>query len=98
MPWGHSKGGWMDQGTGLNDVERRQLLLLPKVEIRPLGRTARSKLLYRLRYRGSSMHEPTASEADEEAYMPLASVGSANSTDEDACPLCQNSNYEGGKV
>jgi hypothetical protein len=38
--------------AGLNDVENRQFLTLPALEFRPLGRPARSQLLYRLRYPG----------------------------------------------
>jgi hypothetical protein len=35
-------------------VEKRKFLTLPGLEVRPLLRPARSQLLYRLRYRGSS--------------------------------------------
>jgi hypothetical protein len=37
------------------DVEKRKLLTLPGLELRPLGRPARSQSLYRLRYPGSSI-------------------------------------------
>jgi hypothetical protein len=36
--------------ASLNDVEERQFFRLPGLELRPLGRPARSLLLYRLRY------------------------------------------------
>jgi hypothetical protein len=36
--------------TGLDDVERRKTLSLPGLELRPLGRWARSQSLYRLPY------------------------------------------------
>jgi hypothetical protein len=40
-------GGWVD------DLEKRKFLTLPGLELRPLGRPARSQSLYRLRYPGS---------------------------------------------
>jgi hypothetical protein len=49
----HWIGGWMDPRAGLEDVEKRKFLILPGVELRPLGRPARSQSLYRLRYLGS---------------------------------------------
>jgi hypothetical protein len=39
--------------AGLDDVEKRKFLTLPVLELRPLGRPARSQSLYRLRYPGS---------------------------------------------
>jgi hypothetical protein len=48
----HWIGGWVDTRTGLADVEKRIFLTLPGLEIRPLGRSARSQSLYRLRYPG----------------------------------------------
>jgi hypothetical protein len=39
--------------TGLDDVERRKILLLPGLELRSLGITARSQSLHRLCYIGS---------------------------------------------
>jgi hypothetical protein len=41
-------GGWMDSRTGLHDMEKLQFLMLPGLELRPLGRPARSLSLYRL--------------------------------------------------
>jgi hypothetical protein len=38
---------------GLDDLERRRFLTLPGLELRPLGRPARSQSLYGLRYAGS---------------------------------------------
>jgi hypothetical protein len=35
--------------AGLNDLEKRKFLTLPGLELRPLGRPARSQSLYRLR-------------------------------------------------
>jgi hypothetical protein len=35
------------------DVEKRKMLPLPRIELRPLGRPARIQSLYRLRYPGS---------------------------------------------
>jgi hypothetical protein len=37
----------------MDDVEKRKFLTLPELELRPLGRPARSQSLYRLRYPGS---------------------------------------------
>jgi hypothetical protein len=39
--------------AGLEDVERRKLFTLLGLKLRPLGRSARSQSLYRLRYPGS---------------------------------------------
>jgi hypothetical protein len=38
--------------TGLDDVEKRKILPSPGLELRLLGRPARSQSLYRLRYPG----------------------------------------------
>jgi hypothetical protein len=43
----------MDPGTGLDDVEERKFLTVPGIEFQPLGRPARSQLLYRPRYPSS---------------------------------------------
>jgi hypothetical protein len=40
IPW---LGGRVGPSTGLDDVERRQILPLPELELRPLGRQARSR-------------------------------------------------------
>jgi hypothetical protein len=42
----------MDPRAGLDYVEKRKFLTLPTLELRPLGRPARSQSLYRLRYPG----------------------------------------------
>jgi hypothetical protein len=34
--------GWLDPRAGLDDVEKRKFLTLPELELRPLGRPARS--------------------------------------------------------
>jgi hypothetical protein len=47
-------GVGVDPRAGLDNVEKRKFLTLPGLELRPLGRPARSHLLYRLRYPGSS--------------------------------------------
>jgi hypothetical protein len=46
----HWIGGWVDPRAGLDDVKKRKLLTLTGLELRPLGRPARSQSLYRLRY------------------------------------------------
>jgi hypothetical protein len=57
-PWERAPGthwiGWVDARAGLDDVEKRKLLTLPGLELRSLGRPARSQSLYRLRYPGST--------------------------------------------
>jgi hypothetical protein len=45
----HFIGCWMSPRTGLDDVEKRKFLTLPRLEIRLLGRPARNQSLYRLR-------------------------------------------------
>jgi hypothetical protein len=40
----------MDPRAGLDDVEKRKFLIIPGIELRPLGRPARSQSLYRLSY------------------------------------------------
>jgi hypothetical protein len=47
-------GGRVDPSAGLDDVDKRQFLAQPGLEIRPLGRAAGSQSLYRLRYPDSS--------------------------------------------
>jgi hypothetical protein len=49
----HWIGGWVDPSAGLDNVEKRKFLNLSGLELRPLGRPARSRSLYRLRYVGS---------------------------------------------
>jgi hypothetical protein len=39
--------------AGLDNVEKGEFCTLPGLELRPLGRAARSQSLYRLRYAGS---------------------------------------------
>jgi hypothetical protein len=43
----------VDPRVGLDDVEKRKFLTLPGLELRPIGRPARSQSPYRLRYPGS---------------------------------------------
>jgi hypothetical protein len=52
-PGTHWIGGWVDPRAGLEDVEERKFLTLPGLELRPLGRPARSQSLYRLCCPGS---------------------------------------------
>jgi hypothetical protein len=53
VPGTHWIGCWVDPRTGLDDVEKREFLALSGLELRPLGRAARSHLLYRLCYPSS---------------------------------------------
>jgi hypothetical protein len=48
-PITHWTGGWVGPTTGLDDVEKRKFLTVPGLELRPLGRPARSPSLYGLR-------------------------------------------------
>jgi hypothetical protein len=52
-PSTHWIGGWVGPRAGLDDAENRKFLTLPGLELRPLGRAARSQSLYRLSYPGS---------------------------------------------
>jgi hypothetical protein len=57
----------VDPRAGLYDVERRIFLNLSGLELRPLGRPARSQSLYRLRYPGSYLHHQIPVVNDHEA-------------------------------
>jgi hypothetical protein len=52
-PATHWMGGLVGPRAGLNDIERRKILLLQILELRPFGRPARRQSLYRLRYLNS---------------------------------------------
>jgi hypothetical protein len=54
-PSTHWIGGWVGLTAGLDDVEKRKFVTLPGIELRPLGRPARSQSLYGLRYPGSTL-------------------------------------------
>jgi hypothetical protein len=54
-PRNHWIGGWVDPRTGVEDVEKEKFLTLPGLELRLLGRPARSYSLHWLSYPGSSM-------------------------------------------
>jgi hypothetical protein len=54
-PGTHWIGGWMGARAGLDDVEKRQFLTLPGLELLSIGRPARSQSLYRLSYPGSKI-------------------------------------------
>jgi hypothetical protein len=43
--------------AALGNMEKLKFLILTELELRPLGRPARSQSLYRLRYRGSTTLE-----------------------------------------
>jgi hypothetical protein len=45
--------GWVDPRASLDNVEKRQFFTLQGLELRPLGRLARSQSPYRLRPPGS---------------------------------------------
>jgi hypothetical protein len=46
--------GWVGPRTSLDDVDRRKIIPLPVLELRPLGYPARSQSLYLLLYPASS--------------------------------------------
>jgi hypothetical protein len=50
-PGTHCIVDWVCPRAGLDDVEKKKFLTVPGLELRPLGRPARSQLLYRLRCR-----------------------------------------------
>jgi hypothetical protein len=54
-PGTHCIGGWVNTRAGLDDMENWKFLPPPGLELRPLGRSARSQSLYRLSYPGSSI-------------------------------------------
>jgi hypothetical protein len=53
VPGTHWIGVWVGPRAGLNIMQKLKFLSLPGLELRPLGRPARSQSLYRLRYPGS---------------------------------------------
>jgi hypothetical protein len=53
----HWIGGWVDLRVSLDDMENIKFLILPALELRPLGRPAGSRSLYRLRSPGGKAHE-----------------------------------------
>jgi hypothetical protein len=50
----HWIGGWVGPRAGLDDMEKWKFLTLTGIELRHVGRPARTQSLYRLRCRGSS--------------------------------------------
>jgi hypothetical protein len=60
----HSIWVWIGPRVGLGDMEKWKFLLPPGLELRPLGRPARSQSLYRLRYPDPS--PPPSAEANNE--------------------------------
>jgi hypothetical protein len=58
-PGNHWVVGWVGPRAGLDDVEKRKFLTLRGLEIRSLGRPARSQSLYRLRYPDSFIMTPS---------------------------------------
>jgi hypothetical protein len=46
----HWIGSWVDPRAGLDDVEKKNFLTLPRLELRPLGCPARNQSPCRLRY------------------------------------------------
>jgi hypothetical protein len=61
----------VDPRAGLGDVEKRKLLTLPELELRPLGHPARSQSLYRLRTLILFIHEKLTSVAIPDRNLAL---------------------------
>jgi hypothetical protein len=55
-PGTHRIGGLVGPRASLGDMEKRKFLPSPGLELRPLGRSARSQALYRLSYTGSTYY------------------------------------------
>jgi hypothetical protein len=53
VPGIHYMGGWMGPRASLDDIEKRKFLKFSGLELWSLCYSARSQLLYRLRYPGS---------------------------------------------
>jgi hypothetical protein len=51
-------GSWVCPTASLNNMEGREFLTLPGLELRPLGSPARSQSVCRLSYPGSSTSKP----------------------------------------
>jgi hypothetical protein len=49
----HWIGDWVSPRASPDDMEKRKFLILPGLELRPLGHPARSQSLLELRYSGS---------------------------------------------
>jgi hypothetical protein len=58
---------------GLDDVEKRQFLTVPGLELRPLGHPVRSQSLYRLRYPGSPGSPQALDFMTELSFLTLSS-------------------------
>jgi hypothetical protein len=56
-PGAHCIGSWVNSRAGVDDVERRQILPVWRLELRSLGRPARSQSLYRLSYPGTRFQQ-----------------------------------------
>jgi hypothetical protein len=61
----------VDPRAGLDDVEKRKFLILPGLELRPLGCPARSQSLHRLRYPGSFTFNINA--GNQRIFLPVTS-------------------------
>jgi hypothetical protein len=55
----HWIGGWVDPRAGVEDVEKKKILTVPGLELRPVGRPAHSQSLYRQRYLGWKREDNT---------------------------------------
>jgi hypothetical protein len=55
VPGTHWIGGWVGPTACLDDVEKTKFVTLPGLELRTVGRSARSQSLYRLRYPGTGL-------------------------------------------
>jgi hypothetical protein len=79
----HWIGGWVDPRAGVDDLEKRKFWTLQGLELRPLGRPARSQSLYRLSYPGS----PRGAAAD--TFIALSTVIRAKREKKHPFHLCR---------
>jgi hypothetical protein len=56
-PGTHWIGAWVGPRAGMDEMEKTKFFILPGLELRLLGRPARSQSLYRLRYPGSYLYK-----------------------------------------
>jgi hypothetical protein len=90
-PGTHWIGGWVDPRAGLEDLEKRNFLTLPGLELRHLGRPARSRSLYRLSYTGSSTHLKKMSSTFADAANQPSFSSSSSSCDGLGPMVCSHS-------
>jgi hypothetical protein len=71
----HLIGGWVGPRAGLDDMKKKEFFTLPGLELRPLGRPARSHSLYRLRYPGSRLFSKTSQKCYQLCHLGWRTCG-----------------------